>query len=659
MLVTFSDKKRVQIEFSYSFLVLILSELYYFAEKVIIMSKRTKLIWLRLLIVLMVVSSTQIFAQTKSTADLNKEIKDFFAKEVAVHFNEIKSLNPPPNRIIGSITTGEYTWGSFMRVIAAQSEVSGNSKIGGRETARYIAEMGLHESRAGGKAFSQLYAAQALKHFGTDLNKNTVWQSMNDAEQKEWAKLLDARRIYDPVKREVINLPENYLGVAARIAAYAYEFGVLTDKRFLDSLLERAAKQFIDGAIYADDDLPNGRFDRYSNEYVRFCWKAAEVVGRKDILEKLKPSMKVQMKLWWDLVSEKGYGYNWGRSQGLVSYLDTLEIVAFLGENPEFRPTSLSNLASLYYQAWRWIRGGYIDDRHTFNIFAYGRGNYAYISLQREFQQISTSFAKIIVAHDSFNKILEAEKVAEFAEKPKLENVARFEFFGKEKDKQSGVWIVRQGNLRFALPITTGTKPAISDYLAAPFGFAGFAAPVEEIYPSFVPFFELADGKIYAASEGATLIVPSKDNQSLRVVWKKFAKIGTKSGERFDIGLTSEIVWKIVGNKLIREEILTADKDLTLKNWKFAFPSTATSNRVEIIKNKRFDVFTGDEGTVKTSSRSDWKFNTEILATGDSRLSKGVIRAIPLHQILTAEIIQLKAKKPNKWRFEVEVVSMK
>lgn len=632
-------------------------------------SKRAIFTWLQLLGVLLsasiVVTPVRIFAQSNTdkipipSAALKSEVRDFMAKEVAVHFGSISSLDPPPDKINGSITTGEYTWGSFMRALAAQSDIGGSQVIAGRDTARSIAEMGLYEARKGGKAFSQLYAAQALRHFGTDLSKNAVWQSMNEAERKEWTNLLDARRIYDPVKREVINLPENYLGVAARIAAYGYEFGIIKDKAFLDSLLERAAKQFTDGAIYADDDLPNGRYDRYSNEYVRFCWKAAEVVGRKDILEKLKPSMKIQMRLWWDLVSEKGYGYNWGRSQGLVSYLDTLEIIAFLGENPEFRPVPLANLASLYYQAWRWIRSGYIDDRHTFNIFAYGRGNYAYISLQREFQQISTSFAKIIVAHDSFNKVLEAEKLAQFSEKPKLENVARFVFFGKEKDKQSGVWIVRQGNLRFALPITTGTKPAISDYLAAPFGLAGFAAPVEEVYPSLTPFFELADRNIYAASEGASEIFPSKDNQSLRVVWKKFGQIGTKSGERFDIGLTSEITWKIVGNKLIREEMLTADKDLTIKNWKFAFPTTANRNRSEMIVNKRFDSFDGDEGTIKTNAVADWKFNNEIFATGDSRLSKGVIRAIPLHQILTAETIQLKAQKPQKWRYEIEVASIK
>ncbi len=85
------------------------------------------------------------------------------------------------------------------------------------------------------------------------------------------------------------------------------------------------------------------------------------------------------MKLWWDLVSPEGYGYNWGRSQGLVSYLDTPEILAWLAKNPEFRPTPLPQLAALYNQAWRWLRQDYSDTTHLFTVFGYGRGNYSYI----------------------------------------------------------------------------------------------------------------------------------------------------------------------------------------------------------------------------------------------------------------------------------------
>ncbi len=482
---------------------------------------------------------------------------------------------------------------------------------------------------------------------------------MNDAERKEWAALLDATRIYDPKKREVINLPENYLGVAARIAAYAYEFGVLKDKAFLDSLIERAAVQFTNGAMYADDDLPNGRYDRYSNEYIRFCWKAAEVVGRKDILDKLRPSMKIQMKLWWDLVSDKGYGYNWGRSQGFVSYLDTLEIVAFLGENPEFRPAPIADIASLYNLAWRWIRSGYIDDRHTFNIFAYGRGNYSYISLRREFQQIATSFAKIIVAHDSFMKTLEREQVTAFPARPKLANVARFEFFSKSPDRPEGVWLVRQGNLNFALPITVGTKPGMSDYLAAPFGLAGFANPVEEVYPSMVPFIEIEDGKTYTASEGSSVIEPSKDGQWLRVVWKKWGRIASKSGERFDTGITSEVIWQIVGNKLERTETLVAIKDLKIKRWWVAVPTTADRSRIEMSQGKRSDVFDGREGTLRVTANADWPMTTSLAAAGDTKLGKGVLGAIPLHLIYSTEDLELKKDKKLTWKLTLEVTKKK
>jgi hypothetical protein len=593
----------------------------------------------------------------RTPGSLRSEVRTFFAKEVAVHFGAINSFQQPPDIVNGSITTGEYTWGSFMRVVAAQSDVSGSPIIAGRNTARPVAEMGLYEARKGGKAFSQLYAAQALRHFGADLSKNAVWQSMNDAERREWASLLDATRIYDPKKREVINLPENYLGVAARIAAYAYEFGVLKDKAFLDSLIERAAVQFTDGAIYADDDLPNGRYDRYSNEYIRFCWKAAEVVGRKDILDKLRPSMKIQMKLWWDLVSDKGYGYNWGRSQGLVSYLDTLEIIAFLGENPEFRPAPLADLASVYNLAWRWIRNSYIDARHTFNIFAYGRGNYAYISPQREFQQISTSFAKMIVAHDSFLQVLENEKLSQIPAEPNLAEVARFEFFSRNPDRPEGVWLVRQGNLRFALPITVGTKPGISDYLAAPYGLAGFANPVEEVYPALVPFIELEDGKTYVASEGSSSIEPSGDGRSLRVTWKKWGRVGSKSGERFDIGITSEVSWRIVGNTLERKETLTADKNVSIKKWWVAIPTTADRSTVESVeRTSRSDIFEGREGILRVKASTDWPLQSRLNAAGDSKLSKGVLMAIPLHLLYLSENITLEKDKKRAWTLSLEVL---
>jgi len=51
----------------------------------------------------------------------------------------------------------------------------------------------------------------------------------------------------------------------------------------------------------------------------------------------------------------------------------------------------------------------------------------------------------------------------------------------KTDDRAAGVWLIRNGQMRFALPITTGIRPGISDYLPAPHGLPGFAAPVEQL----------------------------------------------------------------------------------------------------------------------------------------------------------------------------------
>ncbi|HVE57931.1 MAG TPA: hypothetical protein VNB22_13950 [Pyrinomonadaceae bacterium] len=603
------------------------------------------------------------FAQTNqpltgvSTAALKSEVREFTAREIAAHFGNIKTLNPPPDRVFNALTVGEFSWGSFARALAAQADIGGSQTIAGKDTARAVAEIGLIEARKGGKAFAQLYSTLALRHYGTDLSKNAVWQSLSEAEKKEWYELLDPARFYDAKKREVINLPENYLGVAARVAAMSWQMGVLKDRTFLDSVVERAAKQFTDGALYSDDNPPTGRYDRYSNEYARFCWDAAEIAGRKDIQEKLKNSIKTQMKVWWDLVSDKGYGYNWGRSQGLVSYLDTLEIAAFLGEHAEFRPAKLEDIASIYNLAWRWVRKDYSDETHMFTVFAFGRGNYSYISREREWQQAGTSFGKIIMAHDSFMKTLERENITQIPAVPKLNEVARFEFFEKKPNRQFGVWLVRQGSLRFALPVTTGTKPAIADYLPAPFGLSGFSAPVEEVYPSLVPFLTLEDGKTYATSEGADQIEPAADGQSLRVTWKKWARIGSKSGETFENGIMSEVRWRIEGNRLVRTETLTADRDLNVKNWRVALPATADKARVEISgSGSRADIFEGRDGTLKVTAKADWQYTTTLQTTGDSRLGKGVLGAIPLHLIFESNNLQLKKGQKAVWEISLELI---
>src|SRR5262249_43320908 len=159
------------------------------------------------------------------------------------------------------------------------------------------------------------------------------------------------------------------------------------------------------------------------------------------------------------------------------------EIAAFLAAHPEFRPAPLADIAAVYYQAWRYLRHDYNDKTHLLSLFAFGRGNYGYITREREWQQTTSLFGKLANSHITMISVLEHEGISSFPAVPNLPPVARFEFFSRS-GRQAGVWVMRHGTMRFALPITTGTKPGVADYLPAPHGLTGFAAPVEQTYPS-------------------------------------------------------------------------------------------------------------------------------------------------------------------------------
>ena len=469
---------------------------------------------------------------------LAAEIDQFLLREVSAHFAAIPTLDPPPDRVLGAKTVGDFSWGTFMRALAAEAQHAGAAKLGDRDVAPWIARMGLIEARAGSKAFSQMYAALALQHFGENLDRNAVWQALSPGERDEWRALLDVKRFYDPVNRRVIDLAENYLGVAARVAAIGYRLGLTRDRAPLDALIDRAFEPFARGRLYADDSPPTGRFDRYSNEYARYVWDAAAQADRQDILAALRPSITTQMKLWWDLVDgEDGYGYSWGRSLGIVSYLDTLEIVAFVAKHPEFRPAPLADLVSQFARAWNYLRHDFKDNTHLLSLFDYGRGNYGYITLDREWQQTTGFFGKAVLARSMLMPALEREKLTDLSRAALVaarETVRVLPARRRPRRRRVGGAAIARHAVCAA--VTTGTRPGVADYLPAPHGMPGIAVPVERDVPALVPYLELADGRTIVAADGADEIHPSADGRELRVVWRRWAQLGTKSGQLVDPG---------------------------------------------------------------------------------------------------------------------------
>jgi hypothetical protein len=575
-------------------------------------------------------SSTSQSTDVVSSEQFSSEITAFLGKELAAHVADIRSFDPPQERVVGVLTTGEFSWGTYLRALASYSELSGERTVAGRDVPQAIGKAALIEARHGGKAFAQMYAAMALRSFGTDLSRNAIWQSLTPQEQSEWRSLLDPSRFYDRRARHVINLPENYFGVAARVVSMDYQLGIISDRVFVDDVLDRAAEQFTSGALYSDDSLPTGRYDRYSNEYARYVYEAAEGVGRQDLIQALEATLKTQMRTWWDLLSADGYGYPWGRSLGVISYIDTIEIVGFLSRHPQFRPAPLAQLASADYAAWRSLMKRYRPDRHLLDVLGFGYGNYSYINSEREWQQTTAFFGKVAGAHKSFMEALRTEHIASFSAHLQLPAVARFEYFRKTP-RQAGVWLVRQKDIRFALPITTGPKPGVSDYLPAPYDLPGFAPPVEQQLPTVTPYMELNDGRTIVAGDGADEIYPSEDGHTLRAVWRRWAKVGGKAGETVDLGLTTEVTWSFAGETLTRLEKISAVQPVAIKRLWVVVPSTATISVPPAGAGYRTYILKGEEGDLQvTLNQSSFPLNTWLQATGDSPMGRGSRGAVPL-----------------------------
>jgi hypothetical protein len=571
-----------------------------------------------------------------STAQFSDAVSKFLGEELSAHLADVRPVqghdlfDPPPDRVLGVPTSGEFSWGTFLRALASYAALSGERALAGRDLPQIIGKAGLIEARHGGKAFAQMYAAMALRSFGADLSANPLWQSLTQQEREEWRSLLDPSRFYDRQTRHVINLPENYFGVAARVVAMDYQLGIIKDRVFVDDVLNRAAEQFTGGALYSDDNIPTGRYDRYSNEYARYVYDAAECVGRQDLMRALEPTLKAQMRTWWDLLSPDGYGYPWGRSLGVISYIDTLEIVGFLGLHPQFRPAPLPQLAAGYYAAWQSLLKNYQPERHLLNVLGFGHGNYSYINAEREWQQTTAFLGKVSGAHKAFLETMRAEKIASFSPRLDLPPVARFEYF-RTGSRPAGVWLVRQKDIRFALPITTGTKAGVSDYLPAPYDLPGFAPPVEQLLPTATPYIELGDGRTIVAGDGADEIYPSADGHSLRAVWRKWVTVGGKAGQTVDPGLVTEIAWSIEGDKLTRSEKISAAHSVAIKRFWVAIPSTGATALTIMDGARRHDRLEGEEGGLEISvDQSSFPLKIWLQATGNSSEGKGSRGPVPL-----------------------------
>ena len=81
-------------------------------------------------------SPTSAAQSAISTAALKADVDAFFDREVASHFLQIPADGPLPERVHGALTTGEFSWGTFVRALAAYADTRKTRMVGGRDVSR-------------------------------------------------------------------------------------------------------------------------------------------------------------------------------------------------------------------------------------------------------------------------------------------------------------------------------------------------------------------------------------------------------------------------------------------------------------------------------------------------------------------------------------------
>ncbi len=160
----------------------------------------------------------------------------------------------------------------------------------------------------------------------------------------------------------------------------------------------------------------------------------------------------------------------------------------------------------------------------------------------------------------------------------------------------------------------------------------------------------MPDGSTLAATDGADEIAPAADGRSLRATWRRFVRVGGKTGEWIEPGFEVSTTWRIDGSTLTRTETLTSSHDVTIGRLSLLLSSTATSHSQSVPAQGR-EVFhlSGPDGTLDARAGGDLPVAASIRIVGDEPRGRGPRVPIPTHIAFDAKDVQLHAGQPRSW----------
>lgn len=312
---------------------------------------------------------------------------------------------------------------------------------------------------------------------------------------------LDWRAFVREPDLTLIDLPNNYYGVAFSIARLRYLLG-WEEATASEALLARTLQHFRDYSGeygFADETAGEGRFDRYSVLLIGEIAQRFIETGVEPPAE-VRTWLRASVDLMLPRLNLRGEGFEYGRSIGVygeTAFLEVLTAAAALGvltEEEQVMAYAFSSRVAARYADF-WLDAG----TGSVNLWDHGRKTDAYRGKHRILGENLSLAHQLTYTNAIWNRLGLAGAEPSPAFEAWLDRLPRSTTTWFARGENDRVLITyRDGDRMIGLPLINGgpTQHMNTPYFPIPFSPGVLSGAADETYPQLVPRLTFADGAV-------------------------------------------------------------------------------------------------------------------------------------------------------------------
>ena len=393
---------------------------------------------------------------------------------------------------------------------------------------------------------------------------------------------LDWRAFVRESDLTLINLPNNYYGVAFSIARLRYLLG-WEDASAGDALLKKTLDHFREYSGeygFADETDGQGRYDRYSVLLIgeiaqRFIETGVE--PPQEVRDWLRRSVDLLLPRF----NLRGEGFEYGRSIGVygeTAFLEVLTAAAALNlltdEEERMAYAFSSRVAARYADFW--IDSG----TGSVNLWDHGRKTDAYRGKHRILGENLSLSHQLFYTNAIWNRRDWRDRAPDAGFPAWLDTLPRTTTTWFSRGDADRLLVTyRDGGRVIGLPLINGGagQHMNTPYFPAPFSPGVLAGAADETYPHLIPRVTLSDGSVLQPLAYFTNAKVEVEGDTTRISYDMPAldRMGEAAPQR-DARVTARTVFELSPGSLRRRDDVTAAPGVVIDHVDLVFASFST-----------------------------------------------------------------------------------